>query len=83
MQTPVFDQIAERVDRLLLRHDELLRANALLKAEVAQLTQERDSLVSRLTAARGRVDALLDRMGDLPTGTGVAASTTPNGAVSP
>lgn len=64
MQTPVFDQIAERVDRLLLRHEELARTNALLKAEVAQLTQERDSLVSRLAAARGRVDALLDRLGD-------------------
>lgn len=64
MQTPVFDQIAERVDRLLLRHEELARTNGLLKAEVAQLTQERDSLVSRLAAARGRIDALLDRLGD-------------------
>ena len=64
MQTPVFDQIAERVDRLLLRHEELARTNALLKAEVAQLTQERDSLLSRLAAARGRIDALLDRLGD-------------------
>ena len=64
MQTPVLDQIAERVDRLLLRHEELARTNGLLKAEVAQLTQERDSLMSRLAAARGRIDALLDRLGD-------------------
>jgi cell division protein ZapB len=70
MQTPLFEQIVERVDRLLLRHEELARTNALLKAEVAQLRQERDSLVSRLSAARNRVDSLLDRLGDSASVTG-------------
>ncbi|HCE94145.1 hypothetical protein C8C93_2201 [Acidovorax sp. 93] len=56
------DQIAERVDRLLLRHAELQRTNALLTDQVAALTQERDSLKSRLSAARARVDALLERL---------------------
>ncbi len=56
------DQIAERVERLLLRHEELQRTNALLVEQVAQLAQERDSLKSRLGAARARVDALLERL---------------------
>ncbi len=56
------DQIAERVERLLLRHAELQRTNALLASQVETLTNERDSLKSRLGAARARVDALLDRL---------------------
>ena len=59
---PHIDQIAERVERLLVRHAELQRTNALLTTQVATLTQERDSLKSRLAAARARVDALLDRL---------------------
>jgi len=54
--------LIERVERLLLRHDELTRTNALLLEQVAALTQERDSLRSRLNAARARVDALLERL---------------------
>ena len=38
------DQVCERVERLLLRHEELERTNALLSEQVQQLTQERDSL---------------------------------------
>ena len=49
-------------ERLLLRHAELQRTNALLAQQVAALTQERDSLQSRLQAARARVNALLDRL---------------------
>ena len=56
------DQIAERVERLLVRHAELQRTNALLATQVEALTNERDSLKSRLGAARARVDALLDRL---------------------
>ncbi len=56
------DQIAERVERLLLRHAELQRTNALLSEQVAALAQERDALKSRLGAARARVDALLERL---------------------
>ena len=59
---PHIDQIAERVERLLLRYGELQRTNALLAAQVESLTTERDSLKSRLSAARTRVDALLDRL---------------------
>lgn len=56
------DQIAERVERLLLRYEELQRTNALLGAQVDSLAQERDSLKSRLGAARARVEALLERL---------------------
>ncbi len=56
------DQIAERVDRLLVRYEELQRTNVLLGAQVEAVTQERDSLKSRLGAARARVDALLARL---------------------
>jgi len=59
---PLIDQISERVERLLLRHRELLRTNELLAEQVRQLTHERDSLKSRLLAARARVDALIDRL---------------------
>ena len=59
---PQIEQIAERVERLLVRHEELQRTNALLAAQVDTLTQERDSLKSRLAAARARVDALLERL---------------------
>ncbi|UJB64517.1 DUF904 domain-containing protein [Acidovorax sp. YS12] len=62
-----FDLIAERVERLLLRHAELQRTNALLSEQVAALAQERDALKSRLGAARARVDALLERLpGNVP-----------------
>ena len=52
------DQVAERVERLLVRYEELRRTNTLLAEQVEVLTQERDSLKSRLSAARARVDAL-------------------------
>ena len=58
------DQIAERVERLLVRYGELQRTNVLLTQQVDTLTQERDSLKSRLNAARSRVDALLERLPD-------------------
>lgn len=60
------DQITERVDRLLVRYEELQRTNALLAQQVTALTNERDSLKSRLNAARSRVDALLERLPDAP-----------------
>lgn len=56
------DQITERVERLLVRYGELQRTNALLTSQVEALTQERDTLKSRLGAARARVDALLDKL---------------------
>ena len=56
------DQIAERVERLLVRYDELQRTNALLSSQVDALTHERDALKSRLNTARARVDALLAKL---------------------
>jgi uncharacterized protein (TIGR02449 family) len=61
------EDLAERVERLLVRHAELKRANALLEAQLGAVTGERDSLRSRLAAARARIDALLAR---LPADTG-------------
>ncbi|MEI6025457.1 MAG: DUF904 domain-containing protein [Betaproteobacteria bacterium] len=54
--------LAERVERLLLRHEELQRTNALLTQQVQGLIAERDSLKSRLNAARARIDHLIDRL---------------------
>jgi len=56
------EELADRVERLLLRHEELQRTNALLEQQVLAVTHERDSLRSRLSAARGRIDALLERL---------------------
>lgn len=76
------DQIAERVERLLLRYEELQRTNALLSEQVHVLTQERDSLRSRLSAARSRVDALLERLPDSSSSlsVGVAGARTTAGS---
>ena len=56
------DELAERVERLLLRHEELKRTNALLAQQLQAVTSERDSFKARLTAARARIDALLERL---------------------
>ena len=61
-QPDTIDLIAERVDHLLLRHEELQRTHVLLAQQVQALTQERDQLKSRLSAARARVDALIERL---------------------
>ena len=60
------DQIAERVERLLVRYEEVQRTNALLLSQLEAMTRERDSLRSRLGAARGRIDALLERLPTQP-----------------
>ncbi len=56
------DAVLERVEHLLVRYEELKRTNELLVNQVDTLTQERDSLKSRLQAARSRIDGLLDRL---------------------
>jgi cell division protein ZapB len=56
------DQIAERVERLLLRYAEVQRTRQLLQQELDTVIQERDSLRSRLAAARARVEDLLERL---------------------
>ncbi len=64
------EDLAERVERLLVRHEELKRANALLEQQLGAVTAERDSLRSRLHAARSRVDALLERLPAEPAAKG-------------
>lgn len=58
------EQLIERVERLLVRYEELQRTNALMAEQLETLTGERDSLKSRLSAARARVDALLERLSE-------------------
>jgi chromosome segregation ATPase len=60
------EELADRVERLLLRHEELRRTAALLEQQVSVVTHERDSLRSRLNAARSRIDALLERLPNEP-----------------
>lgn len=68
------DQITARVERLLVRYEELTRTNALLYQQIDSLSAERDSLKSRLAAARARVDALLERL----PGMAAASQSAPN-----
>ena len=71
------DELADRIERLLLRHGELQRTNTLLKEQLAAVTQERDNLKARLNAARARIDVLLERLphdGAKPDGAIVASS---------
>jgi chromosome segregation ATPase len=56
------EDLAEKVDRLVLRHQELKRTSALIAQQLVAVTNERDSLKSRLAAARARIDALLARL---------------------
>lgn len=63
MTTPSpFDVLAERVELLLAQHEELQHTNRQLVAQLDALQRERDSLQSRLKAARARVTALIERL---------------------
>lgn len=64
MSTPSshLDPLIDRVERLLVRHEELQRTNALLAEQVESLQRERDLMVSKLNAARARINALLERL---------------------
>jgi chromosome segregation ATPase len=62
------EELAERVERLLLRHEEVQRTNALLHEQLTAVTHERDNLRSRLNAARSRIDVLLERLPRDPDG---------------
>jgi cell division protein ZapB len=63
--------LADRIERLLLRHDEQKRTNMLLEQQLRNVTDERDNLRSRLAAARARIDALIDRLPASEGGHGV------------
>ena len=56
------EPIGRKRIRHMLRHDELQRTNALLLAQLQAMSQERDQLKSRLSAARSRIEALIDRL---------------------
>jgi cell division protein ZapB len=54
--------LIERVEHLLLRYQEMQRAQQLLQDELARVKQENESLHLRLSASRSRVDTLLERL---------------------
>ena len=72
------EDLAERVERLILRHGELQRSLALTEEQLAAVTAERDSLRSRLGAARSRIDALLNRLPAETTEAAAPASANPS-----
>ncbi len=61
------DALTERIERLLVRHEESRRTVLLLERQVSDLTAERDSLQARLHAASLRIDAVLQRLPEPPT----------------
>ena len=73
------EELADRVERLLLRHGELQRTKVLLQQQLTAVMHERDNLRSRLNSARSRIDVLLERLPHDPDA-GVDAPTAANGA---
>jgi cell division protein ZapB len=58
---PYIEELTDKVERLLQRHEELLRTKTLLEQQVMTLLQERDQLRARLNTARSRIDDLIER----------------------
>ncbi|MDB5818036.1 MAG: hypothetical protein JWQ11_1676 [Rhizobacter sp.] len=56
------EELADRIERLLLRYQESQQVAVQLSQQVTALTLERDSLRSRLSAARSRIDSLIERL---------------------
>ena len=56
------EELVDRVERLLMRHGELQRTHLLALEQLASVAQDRDSLRSRLSAARNRIDTLIERL---------------------
>jgi cell division protein ZapB len=61
-QTDQIGQLTERVEQLLVRYEALQHTHALALEQISSLTQERDSLKSRLDTVRVRVNALIERL---------------------
>lgn len=59
---PQLQDLTWRIDRLLLRYEELQRANQLLQQQLLLTEQERDLLLERLSVARHRIDSLLSQI---------------------
>ncbi len=53
------EQLTQRVERLLLRHEEVQRANALLQDELDACNRDRDMLKMRHSAAKHRMDVVI------------------------
>lgn len=70
-------QLADRVERLLLRHRELQRTNELLTRQLDAVSLERDQLKARLGQARLRLDEVLARMPQALVATEQATRTSP------
>ncbi len=68
------NDLSERIERLVLRHEELKRTNALLQRQLNTVTNERDNLKSRLAAARTRIDSLIERLPEAQQGDDAAAA---------
>jgi cell division protein ZapB len=54
--------IIDRINQLLVLHAELQRTNALLSKQMKEVESERDTLRSKLFAARSRIDTLINRL---------------------
>lgn len=65
--SPAIAQLHARVERLLLRHNELLRTNALLTERLHGVEAERDQMRQRLHDATQRIDKLLARLDQTPS----------------
>ncbi len=59
---PLSEQVAERVERLLVRHAALQQSHRLLAEELVATQQERDVLQQRLELASLRINALLEQL---------------------
>ena len=73
---PKLEDLARRVEHLLVRHAELQRTQQLLQQQVQDLATERDALRARLGTARARLDALIARV---PESSGSMAGETARG----
>ena len=62
--SPAIAQLQSRVERLLLRHNELLRTNALLAERVQSLEAERDQMRQRLHGVEAERDQMRQRLHD-------------------
>lgn len=67
---PKLEDLARRVEHLLVRHAELQRTQQLLQQQVQDLAAERDALRGRLSTARTRLDALIARVPELASPAG-------------
>lgn len=59
MDAHLINQLAQRVELLLARHEALLHSQALLQEQIARLTHERDQLLAQCQQARQRLQTLI------------------------